>query len=103
MQRLTETAMFNSCLTPVTNFPDSIYPATMTESLKVRKFGGSLGIILPKNVADSLALQEGDELFVSATTEGISISPYDPDFAAALDDAREFMRTHREAFRELAK
>lgn len=75
----------------------------MTDTLKVRRFGGSLGILLPKNVTDSLALREGDDLFVSATPEGISITPYDPDFAAALDDAREFMRTHREAFRELAK
>ncbi len=75
----------------------------MPETLKVRKFGGSLGIILPKNLTDSLALEEGDELFVSPTAEGITISPYDPEFAAALDDAREFMRTHRDAFRELAK
>ncbi len=75
----------------------------MPDTLKVRKFGGSLGIILPKNVSDSLALQEGDELFVLATAEGINITPYDPDFAAALDGAREFMRTHRDAFRELAK
>ena len=76
---------------------------TMPDTLKVRKFGGSLGVILPKNVSDALALQEGDELFVSATADGISITPYDPDFAAALDDARAFMRTHRDAFRELAK
>ncbi len=75
----------------------------MPETLKVRRFGGSLGIILPKNITDSLALQEGDELFLSATAEGMSITPYDPDFAAALDDARQFMRTHRDAFRELAK
>ena len=75
----------------------------MTESSKLRKFGGSLGIILPKTVTDALALQEGDELFISATAEGINITPYDPGFAAALDDARQFMRTHRDAFRELAK
>ncbi len=75
----------------------------MPDTLKVRKFGGSLGVILPKHVSDALALQEGDELFVSATSDGINMTPYDPDFVAALDDAREFMRTHRDAFRELAK
>lgn len=75
----------------------------MSDTLKVRKFGGSLGFVLPKSVSDALALQEGDELFVSATPEGITISPYDPRFAAALEDARQFMRTHREAFRELAR
>ncbi len=75
----------------------------MADTLRVRKFGGSLGIILPKNVSDALALQEGDELFVTASAEGINMTPYDPEFAAALEDAREFMRTHRDAFRELAR
>jgi putative addiction module antidote len=75
----------------------------MAETLKVRKFGGSLGLVLPKSITDPLALREGDELFISVTPEGISISPYDSDFASALEDAREFMRTHRDAFRELAK
>ncbi|MEZ4702534.1 MAG: hypothetical protein R2834_19530 [Rhodothermales bacterium] len=75
----------------------------MPDSLKVRKFGGSLGVILPKTISDAFALQEGDELFISATAEGITISPYDPEFAAALADAREFMRTHRDTFHALAK
>jgi putative addiction module antidote len=75
----------------------------MPETLKVRKIGGSLAIILPKSVTEALALEEGDEVFVSTSPEGISITPYDPDFAAALDDAREFMRSHRHTFRELAK
>jgi putative addiction module antidote len=75
----------------------------MPETTKVRRFGGSLGFIIPKSVADSMALHEGDDLFVTGTPDGISATPYDPDFAAAMDDAREFMRSHRNAFRELAK
>ncbi|HET6567025.1 MAG TPA: AbrB/MazE/SpoVT family DNA-binding domain-containing protein [Rhodothermales bacterium] len=75
----------------------------MPDTLKIRKIGGSLGVLLPKSITDSLALEEGDELFVTASPEGIAITPYDPDFGAALEDAREFMRTHRDAFRELAK
>ena len=75
----------------------------MTETTKVRRFGGSLGFIIPKSVADTMALQEGDELFVTGTPESISATPYDPEFAAAMEDAREFMRSHRDAFRELAK
>lgn len=75
----------------------------MPDTLKTRRFGGSLGVILPKHIAEALALEEGDELFVSATADGIRMTPYDPEFAAALDDARAFMRTHRDAFRELAK
>jgi putative addiction module antidote len=75
----------------------------MAEKTKVRKFGGSLGFIIPKPVAEALALQEGDDLFVSGTPEGLSATPFDPEFAAAMDDAREFMRTHRDALRELAQ
>ena len=75
----------------------------MTETTKVRRFGGSLGFIIPKSVADSMALYEGDDLFLVSTAEGIMLSPYDPDFAEAMEDAREFMHTHRNAFRELAK
>ncbi len=75
----------------------------MTETSKVRRFGGSLGVIIPKSVAESMALKEGDDLFIVSTAEGISVTPYDPDFADTLEDAREFMRTHRNAFKELAK
>ncbi|HEU5115714.1 MAG TPA: AbrB/MazE/SpoVT family DNA-binding domain-containing protein [Isosphaeraceae bacterium] len=75
----------------------------MPDTLKIRKIGGSLGVLLPKPITDSLALEEGDELFVTASPEGIVITPYDPDFGAALEDARAFMRSHRDAFRELAK
>ena len=75
----------------------------MPQTMKVRKFGGSLGFVLPKNIAEAMAIQEGDELFVSETPDGMNITPYDPDFADALEDAREFMRTHRDAFRALAE
>jgi putative addiction module antidote len=75
----------------------------MADTIKLRRFGGSLGVVLPKSVTDGLSLHEGDELFVTATPEGLTLTPFDPEFGAALDDAREFMRTHRNAFRELSK
>lgn len=75
----------------------------MSEKIKIRRFGGSLGFVIPKSIADTMALEEGDELFVSGTPEGLSATPFDPDFAAALEDARAFMRSHRDAFHELAK
>jgi putative addiction module antidote len=75
----------------------------MAHSIRIRKFGGSLGVILPKEVCSALALEEGDEVFVSASPDGIQISPNDPDFDEGMADAREFMRTHRDAFRKLAE
>lgn len=75
----------------------------MSDSLKIRKIGGSLGVILPKNVTDALAIQEGDELYANVTDDGLTLSPFDPDFEDALEDARAFMRSHRDAFRKLAQ
>jgi len=75
----------------------------MNQKTKVRRIGGSLGFIIPKSIADEMAVKEGDELYVTSSPEGISVTPYDPDFAAAIDDARELMRSLRNAFRELAK
>lgn len=75
----------------------------MSDALKVRKIGNSLGVILPRPNLEDLNVEEGDELFLVQTPDGIQLTPYDPEFADAMEDAREFMRTHRNAFRELAK
>lgn len=75
----------------------------MAEALKIRKIGNSLGIILPRTTLEELDVGEGDELFVVHTPDGLRLTPYDPDFAETVEDAREFMRTHRNAFRKLAE
>jgi putative addiction module antidote len=75
----------------------------MNQKTKVRRIGGSLGFIVPKAMVDAMAIKEGDELFVSGNADGLSITPFDPEFSEAMNDAREFMRSHRNAFRELAK
>ena len=75
----------------------------MTETLKIRKVGNSLGTILPKSLTDELRVSEGDELYVTRTPEGLMVSPYDPDFEEAIGAARRFMDSHRDALRELAK
>lgn len=76
---------------------------SMADTLKVRKVGNALGTILPPKVVDALHLDEGDELHVTYTPEGIMLTPYDSSFEETMDDARAFMQTHRNAFRELAK
>ena len=75
----------------------------MTLKTKVRRIGGSLALIVPKAIAESMAIKEGDELFISSDADGMNVTPYDPEFSASMEDAREFMRSHRNAFRELAK
>lgn len=75
----------------------------MAAVVKVRKVGNSLGVILTKDVVDSLGVAEGDELFAIRTPDGIRLTPYDPDFASAITSTREYMRRHRDALNELAK
>jgi putative addiction module antidote len=75
----------------------------MTSKTKVKRIGGSLALIVPKVVVDSMDLKEGDEMFISSNQDGMNVSPFDPEFAAAMEDAREFMRSHKNAFHELSK
>ena len=75
----------------------------MAAVVRVRKVGNSLGVILTKDVVDSLGVAEGDRLFAVRTADGIRLTPYDPDFAAAIESNRDYMRRHKDALHELAK
>ncbi len=71
--------------------------------LKVTKIGNSLGVILPKETIAKLRAEQGDELFVTETPDGIQLSPYDGDFEAQMKAMRDVMKKRRNALRELAK
>ena len=43
------------------------------------------------------------DLTLRTTPEGIRLTAYDPDFAAAIESTRDYMRRHRNALRELAE
>ena len=75
----------------------------MTVPVKVRKIGNSLGVILTKDVVESLGVAEGDDLFAVRTPDGIRLTPYDPAFAKAIESTRDYMRRHRNTMHELAK
>ncbi|HEY5020992.1 MAG TPA: AbrB/MazE/SpoVT family DNA-binding domain-containing protein [Gemmatimonadaceae bacterium] len=75
----------------------------MAAIVKVRKVGNSLGVILTKDVIESLGVTEGDELFAVRTPDGIRLTPFDPDFASAISSTRDYMRRHRDALHELSK
>ncbi|MBK6895581.1 MAG: AbrB/MazE/SpoVT family DNA-binding domain-containing protein [Alphaproteobacteria bacterium] len=71
--------------------------------LKITKIGNSLGVVLPKEVLTHLNLEKGDALWLRETSEGVTLSPYDPSFAEQMDAARKLMKKRRNALRELAK
>jgi putative addiction module antidote len=75
----------------------------MSKPLKIRKIGNSYGLILTRDVLDELGVKEGDSLFPVRTEDGVKLTPYDPEFEAALEANRDYMRRHRNALRELSK
>lgn len=72
-------------------------------AVKLRKVGNSLGVTLPKEILAQLNLSEGDDLFIIPTPDGIRITPYDPEFEAAMAAFERTRRKYRNALRELAQ
>jgi putative addiction module antidote len=75
----------------------------MNKPLTVRKWGGSCGVTLPRSVLDELGVDEGDQLYVVSTPNGIELTRYDPKYAEALDSARRFMRRYPNLMKKLAE
>ena len=75
----------------------------MTRTVTLRKMGGSVGATIPKDLADRLHLDVGDQVFVVATDKGLLITPYDPAFEKAMAVYRRGAKKYKNALRELAK
>jgi putative addiction module antidote len=71
--------------------------------LKITPIGNSFGVILPKEALAELKLAGGDAVFLTKTPDGFRITPYDPDFEAQMNAAKQVMKRRRNALRELAK
>jgi len=72
-------------------------------TLKIRRIGNSLGVVLPKEVLARLRAGEGDAVFFTEAPDGFRLTPYDAEFARQMEVAERVMRKHRDALRELAK
>ncbi len=76
----------------------------MTRKLKVRKVSKStLGLTLPKDLVAELGVEEGDELYVVATPDGVELTRLDPDFEEALEISRRAIRKFPKAMKKLAE
>ncbi|MEO0014155.1 MAG: transcriptional regulator/antitoxin [Cyanobacteriota bacterium] len=71
--------------------------------LTVKKRGNSLSIIVPKEMAASMNVEDGDNLFATKTPSGYELSAYDPNFEKKINAARQGMKKYRNALIELAK
>ena len=70
---------------------------------KVSQIGNSIGVILPKEAVARLKIKKGDSVFLTETSEGYVVTPYDPEFENQMILAREGMAEFRNALRELAR
>lgn len=76
----------------------------MAATLKLRKIGNSLGLIVPKEVSEALHVGEGDVLHAIVEPDGsVRLTPYDPKFEAAMKAYERTRTKYRNALRELAK
>ncbi len=72
--------------------------------LKVRKFGNSLGVVLPKEVINRLHTSEGKALLLIEAPDGsYQLTPYDPDFEKKMAKADDIILRYRNTLHVLAK
>nr|WP_231866827.1 AbrB family transcriptional regulator [Acetobacter malorum] len=82
---------------------NNIKGAVMVE-LKVRKFGNSLGVVLPKEVISRLNTQDGAPLYLTEAPDGgYRLVPYDPEFETKMAKAEDIMRRYRDTLHVLAQ
>jgi putative addiction module antidote len=73
-------------------------------SLKVRRIGNSLGVVLPKEVLAKLRVGEGDHLRVSDSADGgVRVIADDGDTAELMRLAEGIMQKRRKVLKALAQ
>jgi putative addiction module antidote len=72
--------------------------------VKVRKFGNSLGVVLPKEVINRLNTRDGEPLFLVEGQDGTyQLTPYDPAFEKKMATADDILHRYRNTLHVLAK
>lgn len=75
----------------------------MATETKLIAIGNSLGVILPKETVAQLKVQKGDTLCISEAPYGVTLTPYDEEFARKLEASQRVMHRYRDALRKLAE
>ena len=72
--------------------------------LKVRRFGNSLGVILPKEVTRRLQAADRQALYLLEAPDGsYRLTPYDPAFEQKMTQAEDLMARYRNTLHVLAQ
>lgn len=72
-------------------------------NVTVRKIGNSEGIIIPKEVLESLGVKAGDAISLERKEAEWHIRPADEAFTRQLEHARIFMDKYKVALKKLAE
>jgi putative addiction module antidote len=73
-------------------------------TLKIRKVGNSLGLVLPKEVISRLRTGEGDDVFLlEGPNNTYRLTPFDPSFQRKMEKAEEIMARYRNTLHRLAE
>jgi antitoxin MazE len=75
----------------------------MIKEITLRQSGGSVTATLPKDMTDRLHVRAGDRLFAIETDQGVLLTPYDPEFAAAMSAFEQIRRQYRNTLKRLAE
>lgn len=75
----------------------------MTRTLKIRRVGGSLGAIFPKELLEEMGVGEGDELVVMRRGADFAINRADSDTRKLLDAFEVVRKQYRNTLRKLAE
>ncbi len=72
--------------------------------LKIRKFGNSLGVVLPKEVINRLHAEDGATVFLIEAPDGsYQLTPYDPGYREKMAKADDIISRYRKTLHVLAK
>ncbi|MFP4573968.1 MAG: AbrB/MazE/SpoVT family DNA-binding domain-containing protein [Desulfobacterales bacterium] len=72
-------------------------------AIKLRKIGNSVGLVLPREILAKLKVREGETIYLTDTSDGFRITPYNEEFEAQMDAAEKIMNEDRDILRELSK
>jgi putative addiction module antidote len=76
----------------------------MVLELKLRKIGNSVGVVLPREALQHLAVGEGDALFLTVAPDAsVRLTATSPEVGRQLEAAQSVIRRYRRTLRELAK
>jgi len=71
--------------------------------LKIRKFGNSLGVVLPEEVINRLHIGDGERLFLVEASDGAYRLTPDAAFEEKMSKAEDIIGRYTNTLRDLAK